>query len=69
MPEASNTTALSPDARWISKAIMFFPVTAPTVARITWNWEKSVASCTAIASVFASKSSLRLKRATFMPLK
>ena len=69
MPVASNTTALSPGARCTSNAITFLPSTAPAVERITWNLEKSEASCTAVASVVASKFSLRLKRATMRPLK
>ena len=68
-PVASNTSALSPAARWISKAITFLPATAPTVGNTTWNLEKSEASCAAIASVVASKFSARLKRATRRPLK
>ena len=68
-PVASNTTALSLVARWISKAITFLPATAPAVGSTMWNLAKAEASCGALASVLASKVSARLKRATLRPLK
>ena len=63
-PVASNTSALSPTARWISNAITFLPLTAPAVGNTTWNFENSDASCTDSASVEASKPSSKFMRAT-----